>query len=78
MDTFKIRDEHAATVQARIELTEIPTDLASASTTLTGKGKELVIKLGLTGTVTQACVVTLDPIPHIAVDETFHPPLPRG
>ncbi len=71
IDTFKIRDDHAATVQARMELTEVPTDLALAvDYSLSGKGKELVIKLGLTGTVTQTCVVTLEPI-QTAVDETF-------
>ena len=71
VDGFDIRGEDAVAVQGRLELTEIPTDLRlGVDCTLTGKGKELVIKLGLTGTVTQACVVTLNPI-RTLVDESF-------
>lgn len=71
LDRFEIKDELALDVQNRLELTEAPTDLAlSADYSLTGKGKELVIKLNLTGTVTQTCVVTLEPI-RTAVDESF-------
>jgi len=71
IDTFELTDEHAAVVQERLELTERPTDLRlRADYALTGKGKELVIKLALTGTVTQTCVVTLEPI-HTSVDESF-------
>ena len=71
LDRFEIKDELAQDVQARLELTEAPTDLVlNADYSLTGKGKELVISLALTGTVTQTCVVTLEPI-KTAIDETF-------
>lgn len=71
VDHFDIREDNAIAVQERLELTETPADLRlSADYTLAGKGKELVIKLGLTGTVTQTCVVTLEPI-HTAVQESF-------
>lgn len=71
LDRFEITDELAKNVQDRLELTEAPTDLVlDTDYSLTGKGKELVIKLGLSGTVTQTCVVTLEPI-KTSVDETF-------
>lgn len=71
VDTFQILDEHAQTVQERLDLTELPENLVlKADYSLTGRGKELVIKLVLTGSVTQTCVVTLDPI-RTEVNETF-------
>lgn len=71
IDSFEITGAHAQTVQERLELTGEPQDLRlKADYSLTGKGKELVIKLDLTGTVTQTCVVTLEPIETV-VQESF-------
>ncbi|MAV47231.1 MAG: hypothetical protein CBC49_005680 [Alphaproteobacteria bacterium TMED89] len=69
--SFEIREDDAEVVRERLELTRTPDDLhLTADYSLTGKAKELVIKLNLTGSVTQTCVVTLEPI-HTNVQESF-------
>ena len=70
-DTFAVGEEEAAEIAAQLELRAAPSDMSlKVDFDLNAGGKELVIKLNLTGTVTQTCVVTLEPI-ETKIEESF-------
>ena len=70
-DTFAVGEEEAAEIAAQLELRAAPSDMSlKVNFDLNAGGKELVIKLNLTGTVTQTCVVTLEPI-ETKIEESF-------
>lgn len=69
--SFVVGEQAAADLTTALELSAPPLDMSlKADFDLAAGGKELVIKLHLTGTVTQTCVVTLEPI-ETPIDESF-------
>ena len=69
--TFVLGEAEAAEIAVKLDLSAHPADMQLAvDFDLAAAGKELVVKLHLTGRVTQTCVVTLDPI-ETRIEETF-------